>query len=256
MQDLEVTLIPALTDNYIYVVHDPAANVTAVVDPAEAEPVRTALEAAGRGLDMILVTHHHGDHVGGVAALKQAYGATVVGPGRDTKPIPAVDRTVGGGDSIDVGSRTVRVFDVPGHTKGHIAYWFETGDALFSGDSLFSLGCGRVFEGTMAQMWASLQTLRGLPDTTRVYCGHEYTKSNAAFARSVDPNNAALDERAAEVDSLRDAGKPTLPSLLGREKRTNPFLRADDPDLQARLDMAGQPAEAVFAELRRRKDRF
>ena len=251
---LDVTLIPALSDNYIYLVRDPVAEATAVVDPATAEPVVAALEERGWRLDLILNTHHHGDHTGGNLALKERYGVPVIGPAAEARRIKGLDRAVAEGDVVEIGGETGTVLDVPGHTAGHIAYWFAGADCLFAGDSLFSLGCGRMFEGTAVQMWQSLEKLRGLPDTARLYCGHEYTQSNARFALSIDGSNAALTARASEIDSLRAAGQPTLPAMLGAEKRTNPFLRADDATLAAALGMAGAAPADVFAEVRRRKD--
>ena len=188
--------------------------------------------------------------------LLAAYGLTIVGAGHDAARIPGIDVRVGDGDSYDFAGHRAQVMAVPGHTTGHIAYYFADSDALFCGDTLFALGCGRVFEGTMDQMWRSLSALRALPDDTRVYCAHEYTQANARFALSVDGDNPALVQRAAEIDSLRAAGRPTVPSALGEEKRTNPFLRADDPALAAAVGLAAADPVAVFAEVRGLKDRF
>ena len=256
MTGLEIHQIPVLDDNYVYLAHDPATAACAVVDPAVTEPVMEALSRRRWSLTHILNTHHHGDHVGGNMALKEATGCTIVGPRADAARIPGIDVQVGDGDTCDLGSQTARVFDVPGHTRGHIAYWFEGSDALFCGDTLFALGCGRMFEGTPRQFWTSLAKLRHLPDRTRVYCAHEYTNANADFALSVDPGNARLRARAEEVLKLRENGKPTVPSTLGEEKATNPFLRADAPDFQQAIGMAGDDPVSVFAETRRRKDNF
>lgn len=257
---LSVEAIPVLNDNYAWVLRDEggdgAAPVVAVVDPGEAAPVEAWLEARALRLTHILITHHHGDHIGGLAALKARCGAHVIGPAADLARIPGIDEPVGEGDTVRLGGLSARVFATPGHTSGHITFWFEAGKALFSADTLFSLGCGRLFEGTPEQMWASLLKLRALPDETRIFCGHEYTQSNARFALSVDPDNAALRARAAEIDRLRAAGAMTLPALLGAEKKQNPFLRADDPALAAALGLAGKPPVAVFAHLRSAKDSF
>ncbi len=256
MARLEVELIPALSDNYVYLAHDPDSGATAVVDPAEAAPVLAALERRGWRLTHILNTHHHNDHIGGNTELKARFDVPIVGPRADAARIPGIDVEVGDGDRYTVGTQEAQVFDTPGHTRGHIAFWFADSDVLFCGDTLFALGCGRMFEGTPAQMWDSLLKLRRLPDSTRVYCGHEYTQSNARFAVTVDPDNAELAERAKQIDALRAEGRPTIPSTLGEEKRTNPFLRADDPAVQAAVGMAGADPVAVFAEIRKRKDNF
>ena len=256
MAALTVELLPALSDNYIYLLHEADSGTTAVVDPAEPGPVIAALERNGWSLDWILNTHHHMDHIGGNAALKERYGARIVGPRAEVSRIADMDRTVGQGDEVAVGGETARVFETPGHTSGHIAYWFETSKALFCGDTLFALGCGRLFEGTPAQMWDSLSKLRDLPDETRIYCGHEYTAGNAQFAVTIEPDNAELAARAEEIAATRARGEPTIPSLLGLEKRTNPFLRADLPELQAAIGMPNASTVTAFAEVRGRKDRF
>ncbi|MFC3675040.1 hydroxyacylglutathione hydrolase [Ferrovibrio xuzhouensis] len=253
---LEIVQIPVLNDNYVYLVRDPGSDAVAVVDPAVAEPVLAELAKRGWRLTHILNTHHHPDHVGGNLALKEATGCTIIGPEADADRIPGIDIAVGDNEGIDVGGQTARVFDVPGHTRGHIAYWFAGSKALFCGDTLFALGCGRLFEGTPAQMWGSLQKFLALPDDTRVYCAHEYTESNARFAVTVEPGNAALAERYAEIKTLRAAGKPTVPSTIGMERATNPFLRPKSGDLRATLGMADADDVAVFAETRKRKDGF
>lgn len=255
---LEIEQIPVLTDNYIYLLHEPRAGIAAAVDPAEAGPVLKRLEARGLRLDFILNTHHHGDHVGGNLALKQATGCRIVGPRADRDRIPGIDMAVGEGDEVRVGEAQARVFDVPGHTRGHIAYWFGEDRALFCGDTLFALGCGRLFEGTPGQMWQSLSKLRALPGETRIYCAHEYTQSNARFALSVEGASPALRRRAAEIDRLRAQGRPTVPSTMAEEIATNPFLRADRESLRQGLGPAFTKADAisVFAETRHRKDGF
>lgn len=253
---LEIVQIPVLTDNYVYLVHEPEQELTAVIDPAVADAPMA--EAARRGwtITHILNTHHHGDHVGGNREIQEKTGCLIVGPRAERDRIPGIGMEVGDGDMLKFGDAEAQVFDVPGHTRGHIAYWFAEDDALFCGDTLFALGCGRLFEGTPAQMWKSLGALRALPDSTRVFCAHEYTQANARFALSVDGGNPALRDRAALIDRARAENRPTVPSRLGLEKATNPFLRADDPGLAAAIGLARAPAEEVFAEIRRRKDVF
>jgi len=253
---LEIHQIPVLSDNYVYLAHDVATGKTAVVDPATHEEVLEALAEKGWTLTHILNTHHHADHTGGNMALKQATGCTIVGPRADRDRIPGIDVEVGDGESYALGESVAKVFDVPGHTRGHIAYWFGDSDALFCGDTMFALGCGRLFEGTPQQMWTSLSKLRALPGSTQVYCAHEYTKSNAAFAVTVEPDNGALVARKSMIDDMRARGERTVPSTLAEEIATNPFLRPDSPDLQRTLGMVGAPLVDVFAETRRRKDNF
>ncbi|MCB2102549.1 MAG: hydroxyacylglutathione hydrolase [Rhodobacterales bacterium] len=256
MPALQIHQIPVLNDNYVYLARDPDTGACACVDPAVSDAVLAALKDLGWTLTHILNTHHHGDHVGGNLAIKAATGCTIVGFADDAARIPGIDEKVREGDTVAIGACTARVFEVPGHTSGHIAYWFEDSDALFCGDTLFALGCGRLFEGTAGQMWASLSKLRALPDATRVYCAHEYTNANADFALSVEPDNATLVARADQVTALRQAGRPTVPSTLAEERATNPFLRADVPALLAAAGLRGQDPVAAFAEIRRRKDVF
>lgn len=256
MAALEIVLVPALSDNYVYLLHDARSGATAVVDPGEAGAVESALAARGWRLTQIVNTHHHHDHTGGNAALKAKHGAQLIGPRAESGRIADMDLTVGAGDTVEIAGHTAVVYETPGHTTGHIAFHIADSDALFCGDTLFAVGCGRMFEGTPAQFWASLSTLRALPDATRVYCGHEYTQSNAAFALSVDPNNPVLQAYAEDIEEIRESGASTIPAQLGREKLTNPFLRADVPELQAVLGMAGADPATVFGELRGRKDRF
>ncbi|MCC6471602.1 MAG: hydroxyacylglutathione hydrolase [Alphaproteobacteria bacterium] len=253
---LEIVQIPVLKDNYVYLLREPAAGTVGVVDPAVADAVEAELDRRGWRLTHVINTHHHGDHVGGNLRLKERYGATIVGPRADRQRIPGINVEVGEGDDYLFGREKARVFDVPGHTRGHIAYWFKDSHALFCGDTIFSLGCGRLFEGTAQQMWTSLGKLRALPDDTRVYCAHEYTESNARFAVTVDPGNPDLARRVAEVKRLRAEGKPTVPSTMGEERRANPFLRADQPGVAAGVALDPRDPVAVFAEVRRRKDAF
>jgi hydroxyacylglutathione hydrolase len=253
---LDVRQIPVLNDNYVYLVRESESGAVAVVDPAVAEPVLRKADELGWKITHILNTHHHGDHVGGNLEIQQATGCHIVGPRADRQRIPGIQTEVGDGDTYRFGEAVAEVFDVPGHTRGHIAYWFADDDVLFPGDTLFALGCGRLFEGTPEQMWRSLGKLRRLPDSAKVYCAHEYTQANAKFSLSLGEDNADLSARAKEIDATRAAGKPTVPSTLGQEKRTNPFLRADDPALAQALGMAGSAPVEVFAEVRRRKDSF
>lgn len=256
MSGLQIEQIAVLRDNYVYLLRDEATGACAVVDPSVAAPVRAALDRLGWTLTHILNTHHHHDHTGGNLELKIATGCTIVGHARDAARIPGIDVGVADGGVVALGTARARIIDVSGHTVGHIAYWFPEESALFCGDTLFSLGCGRLFEGTPSQMWASLTRLRQLPPETRVYCGHEYTESNARFALQIDPDNPSLRRRAEEVRQLRANGLPTVPSLLGEEQAANPFLRADDAGLQQAAALARDDPVAAFAEIRRRKDAF
>ncbi len=251
----EIRLFTCLTDNFGYLIHDPATRATASIDAPEAGPIMAALEREGWQLTDILVTHHHGDHVGGVAELKRKYGCRVVAPHDKTTKIANVDLRVGHGDVVKVGNLLARVLETPGHTLDHLAYVFDNEKAVFAADTLFSIGCGRVFEGNYPMMWDSLLKLRALPDDFRLYCGHEYTASNVRFALTVDADNPALQARAAEVARLRAEGRPTIPVTLGEEKKANVFLRADDPAVAAKLHMKGADPAAVFGELRERKNK-
>jgi hydroxyacylglutathione hydrolase len=249
-------LFPCLTDNYGVLLHDPATGSTAAIDAPEAAPVQAALERTGWKLSHILVTHHHADHTAGIPELKERHRCRVVAPRREAQRIALVDDTVGEGDTVEVGKLSARVIETPGHTGGHIAYWFAADKLAFVGDTLFSIGCGRVIEGTPEMMWQSLLKLRALPDDTEVYCGHEYTAANIRFARTIEPNNAALAARAEEVARLVGQGKPTIPVTIQAEKAANPFLRADLPEVAQSVGLAGAPAAQVFAEVRARKNRF
>jgi len=251
----QTRLFLCLKDNYGVLLHDPASGATAAIDAPEAAPVEAALRASGWRLTDILVTHHHADHTGGIAELKARHRCRVVAPHGEAARIPAVDETVRENDEVRVGTIKARVFETPGHTAGHISYFFPADKLAFVGDTLFSIGCGRVIEGTPEMMWESLLKLRGLPDDTRLYCGHEYTRANIRFAKMIEPANAALRAREQEVDKLIAADKPTIPSTIGEEKAANPFLRADLPEVAKSVGLAGEPAWKVFAEIRERKNR-
>jgi hydroxyacylglutathione hydrolase len=251
----EIRLFPCLKDNFGYLIHDPATEATASIDAPEAGPIAKVLEREGWTLTDILVTHHHADHTGGVSELKQKYVCRVVAPHDQTAKIPQVDLRVGQGDIVKVGSLLARVLETPGHTLDHISYVFDTEKALFAADTLFSIGCGRVFEGNYPMMWDSLLKLRALPDDFKLYCGHEYTAANVKFALTIEPDNPALKVRAEQVSRLRAEGKPTIPTLLGEEKQANVFLRADEPSVAAAVRLKGRSAAEVFGELRERKNK-
>lgn len=253
---LQVEIVPALSDNYNFLLTVEGGDAVGVVDPSEAAPIVAALERRGLRLTHILNTHHHRDHIGGNEELRARYGAAIVGPASETARIPQMDVLLGDGDVYEFGGRRAEIFFVPGHTTGHIAYWFAEDAALFCGDTLFSLGCGRLFEGTPAQMWKSLTRLRALPPETRVYCAHEYTMSNGKFALTVEPDNQALRARMDEVARMRAAGLSTVPSTIGLERETNPFLRADVAELQKAAGRFGEDPVAVFAAIRQAKDGF
>jgi hydroxyacylglutathione hydrolase len=256
MSVLEIELVPCLTDNYAYLLRDPASGAVAAVDPSEAPPVEAALARHGWRLSHILNTHHHFDHTGGNEALKARYGAQVVGPKADRARIPAIDIEVDETAPFALGEAEARILFIPGHTRGHIAFWFPESKAVFCGDTLFALGCGRMFEGTPEEMWRSLDKLRALPADTRVYCGHEYTQANARFAVTVEPENRALANRSTAIDAARAQGRPTVPSTIGEERDTNPFLRADQPAVARAMGLEANNPVAVFAAVRARKDSF
>ncbi|GAX25988.1 hydroxyacylglutathione hydrolase [Fistulifera solaris] len=254
-ETLQVVQLPCLNDNYGYLLHDATTGATAAVDTPEAGPYQAELRARGWTLTHIFNTHHHWDHTGGNLELKSSE-VSIYGPATET--IPGIDRPLRGDDEFEFGGSKVQVIDVGGHTKGHIAYYFPDERKVFVGDSLFALGCGKMFEGTPEQFWGSLKRLRSLPDDTMVYCAHEYTQSNAKFAQRVEPGNAELLERVKEIAAQRARGEPTVPSLLGLEKRTNPFLRCDVSDeLRANVGVREGDSDAeAFAKVRRAKDTF
>jgi hydroxyacylglutathione hydrolase len=253
---LEIYQIPCLQDNYGFLVHDPETGATATIDTPEVAPINQALAAKGWRLTHILNTHHHFDHAGGNEELKAQWNCQVVGAAIDAERIPGIDVALADGDTLTLGSKQARIIEVPGHTSGHIAYYFAADEVAFVGDTLFALGCGRLFEGTPEQMSESLGKIMALPDATTVYCAHEYTEANAAFAVTVEPANPALQQRVKEIQALRAAGKPTVPTSIGLERATNPFVRSDSAELQAVLNLSGADEVAVFAETRRRKDHF
>ncbi|MEQ1619819.1 MAG: hydroxyacylglutathione hydrolase [Methylococcales bacterium] len=253
---LEIIQLPVLTDNYIYLLHDTKSDSTAVVDPALSEPVLDELKRQNWQLNWILNTHHHADHVGGNLELKAKTGCKVIAANTDKHRIPGFDQGVDEGDVIAIGYYAASVLTTPGHTSGHIAFYFAEAGALFCGDTLFGMGCGRLFEGSAEQMWQSLQKIKALPGNTRIYCAHEYTQANGRFALTMEPENQALQQRVNEVRELRSRNQPTVPSTLQQELDTNPFLREDSLALQRQINREGKTPAAVFAEVRRLKDHF
>ncbi|MEZ5995405.1 MAG: hydroxyacylglutathione hydrolase [Hyphomonadaceae bacterium] len=251
---LQIHQFPCLEDNYGFLIHDPSSGATATIDTPDAEEILRQAAAKGWKLTDIWNTHWHPDHAGGNAAIKAQTGAMVTGPAEVERIGLAPDRIVTEGDVVKLGALSARVLDVGGHTLGHIAYVFDADNAAFVGDSIFALGCGRIFEGTAEQMWTSLSKIAALPADTTLYCAHEYTQSNARFALSVDGENAALQARAAEIAKLRAENRPTVPMTLRQEQATNPFLRA--PALKAAIGMPHAADWEAFAEVRKRKDNF
>jgi hydroxyacylglutathione hydrolase len=253
---LLLVTVPCRTDNYAFLLHNSETGQTALFDAPDAGPVAAELDRRGWTLTDIALTHHHGDHVEGVASLRAASGAQVIGAKADSHRLPPLDLAVSDGDSFTLCGTQARVIAVPGHTLGHIAYHVPAAHAAFAGDTLMAMGCGRLFEGTAEQMWDSLCKLRALPPETLICSGHEYTQSNGRFALSVEPGNADLAARIQRVADQRERGEATIPSLLADELRTNPFLRADVASFQAAVGLSGEPAAAVFAHVRKLKDHF
>lgn len=257
MTEVEVRQFGCLSDNYGVLIHHPESGSTAAIDVPEAAPYLTVLAETNWKLTDILITHHHWDHVGGMSELAEKTGATITGPERARQHLPGLNKFVEDGDEILVGPMAVKAIGTPGHTLDHISWWFEDAGIAHTGDTLFALGCGRMFEGDAEMMWASLNHLANtLPAETTIYCGHEYTLSNARFALTVDPHNKALQERAKRIEALRESGRPTLPTSMAAELSTNPFLRATDIDIKKALGMQNAEPIDVFAEIRRRKDTF
>jgi hydroxyacylglutathione hydrolase len=253
---IEIEMFTAREDNFGVLVHDTAANFTMSIDAPEEAAIMAALTRKSWKLDTILTTHKHPDHVEANLALKAAFNCKIIGPEGDKDLIPGIDQTVKGGGSLKLGTMDIQVIDTPGHTNACISFYVPAAKAVFTADSLFSLGCGRIFDGSPEMMWASMQRLMALPPSTKIYCGHEYTASNARFALSVDADNADLQARAGQVKLLREQGKPTLPVTLAQELATNPFLRPHDPAIRAHLGMENASDAEVFTELRSRKNNF
>jgi hydroxyacylglutathione hydrolase len=256
MSTLEIHQFPCLDDNYGYLIHDPASGLTATIDTPEVDAINAALVEKNWSLDFIFNTHHHHDHAGGNLELKAQTQCEIIGPAADIDRIPGIDRAVGEGDTVMLGDWVFQVHDTPGHTRGHIVFHCAEAAVGFVGDTLFALGCGRLFEGTPEQMWHSLQKLLSWPDQTLIYCAHEYTEANARFALSVEPENADLVSRANEIRIARAQGVPTVPTSMALEKKTNPFLRPHSSNLQETIDLVGQNDVEVFARTRELKDNF
>lgn len=255
MAQLEIHQFPCLDDNYGVLIRDPDSGLVASIDAPSADAVRAALREKGWTLTHILTTHYHWDHTDGNLALKSETGCTIVGPRPEADKVPGIDKQVGEGDAFKFGSFEVKVFETPGHTAGHIIYWIPEASVAFVGDTLFAMGCGRVNEGSMAEMWSGIEKVAKLPPETMLYCGHEYTIANAKFALTVEPGNAALQARAKQVEELRAAGKPTLPTKLADELATNPFIRVDSAEIRKVIGMENASNAEVFGEVRERKNR-
>lgn len=256
MGAFQIVLVPCLTDNYCVLLHDADTGLTAAIDAPQASAIKTAISERGWRLNEILVTHHHTDHTGGIAELTAFYGCGVTGPEAESDRIPGLTRGVAEGVKLEFAGHPIVVLDTPGHTLGHVTYYFPQDGIAFTGDTLFSLGCGRIFEGNAEMMWQSLEKIAALPDDTQIYCGHEYTLSNGRFAITIEPENEALKARFKEVEDLRSAGQPTVPTTLAREKATNPFLRPSARAIRARIGMLyGVPEWQVFQRLRQLKNK-
>lgn len=253
---LEIIQLPVLINNYIYLIHDPISKETAVVDPPIPEPVIEILTSNKWKLTYILNTHHHWDHVGANLELKQKTNCQIMGYEADQSRIPGIDKLLKHGGTINIGNQVAIVIATPGHTLGHIVYHFPENNALFCGDTLFSMGCGRLFEGSPEQMWHSLQLLKQLPKKTKIYCAHEYTQANGKFALTLEPDNQQLQQRCDQVNQLRYHNRSTIPSTIGQELSTNPFLRDHSQSIQQSIGMKNQPAIKIFAKVRELKDNF
>lgn len=255
MGAFEIVLLPCLADNYSVLLHDPVSGETAAIDAPHAATIKAALNARNWRLNHLFITHHHTDHTAGIAELKGHYGASVTGPEAEADRIPGLTRGVTEATRLEFAGHPIRVLETPGHTLGHVTYHLPEDGLAFTGDTLFSLGCGRIFEGDPQTMWNSVSKIAALPGDTRIYCGHEYTLGNARFALSVEPENEALKARVAEVEVLRAAGEPTIPTTVELEKATNPFLRPNSRMMRARLGLDGAPDWEVFARLRQLKNK-
>ena len=253
---IEIHMFPCLSDNYGFLIHDPQEGSTATIYTPEVGAIENALQAKGWRLTHIINTHHHYDHAGGNIELKNKTNCKIIGPEMDKDRIPGIDMGVEHKEEFNFGNHHVICYHTPGHTTGHVVYYFVDQQLAFVGDTLFAMGCGRLFEGTPEQMWSSLNLMMEWPDETELYCAHEYTQSNAEFAITVEPNNKALSRRKIEVDRMRLENKPTVPTNLGIEKQTNPFLRPDSKEIKANLNMDSASTVEVFAEIRQRKDNF
>lgn len=253
---LEIEQFICRSDNIGVLIHDPVNNLTAAIDAPEEAPILAALQRRGWKLDYIFTTHHHFDHVEANFALKQKFGLIIYGSHSEADKIPEIDVTLNDGDSFQFGQFEVQVLSTPGHTKGEISYYIPQSKVVFTGDTLFSLGCGRLLEGTAQQMFKSLRVLTALPADTAIYCGHEYSASNARFALTIDPDNEALQQRTAEITRLRANDQLTLPTSMAQELATNPFLRASDAQIRAHLSMPDASDEQVFTRIRALKDNF
>lgn len=256
MGGLQIEMFACLSDNYGFLLRDEAADLTATIDTPDAEAIRRLLDKRGWRLTHIFNTHHHADHAGGNLALKRHYDCSIVGPRADAARIPGIDVQLGDGESFLFGSHTVQVLDTPGHTRGHIVYYVADVGAAFVGDTVFAMGCGRLFEGSPAQMWNSLQKILRWPDETKLYCAHEYTLANGRFALTVEPGNTALVDRVRQVEAQRAAGEPTVPTTVALEKATNPFLRPASSNLRKTIGLVDADDVTVFARTRALKDSF
>lgn len=255
MGALEIVLLPCLADNYCVLLHDPETGETAAIDAPNGPAIKAALAERGWRLNHLFITHHHTDHTAGIAELKAFYGASVTGPDAEADRIPGLTRVVTAASKLDFAGHPIQVLETPGHTLGHVTYYFPNDGIAFTGDTMFSLGCGKIFEGDPQMMWDSVSKIAALPGDTNIYCGHEYTLNNARFALTIEPENDVLKKRVAEVEALRAAGKPTIPTRIDVERATNPFLRPQSRPIQARIGMLGAPDWEVFARLRQLKNK-
>jgi hydroxyacylglutathione hydrolase len=255
MGALEIVLLPCLADNYCVLLHDRETGETAAIDAPSGPAIKAGLSERGWRLNHLFITHHHTDHTAGIGELKAFYGASVTGPEEEAERIPGLTRAVTATSKLDFAGHPIQVIETPGHTLGHVTYYFPDDGIAFTGDTMFSLGCGKIFEGDAQMMWNSVSKIAALPGDTNIYCGHEYTLNNARFALTIEPENDMLKKRVAEVEALRAAGKPTLPTRLDVEKATNPFLRPKSRPIQAWIGMLGAPDWEVFARLRHLKNK-